>query len=134
MEIVINRDYGGFSLSLKGLYTYCLKKYGSAYIYEVEGQYHLIRVPYSDTLDRDKEYAVTPKDFGEEYFSPFVDQIFDMDIERNDPALVETVKELGDKANGLCASLAIEEIDDKYRYRWEIDSDDGWESVQILDK
>lgn len=48
------------------------------------------------------------------------------DVDRHDPVLVQVVEELGDKANGECAKLAIEEVDGPYR----IDEYDGFESVE----
>lgn len=47
-------------------------------------------------------------------------------VERHDPALVQVVEELGDKANGEYAKLAIEEVYGPYR----IDEYDGFESVK----
>jgi hypothetical protein len=50
---------------------------------------------------------------------------------RHDPALVQVVEELGDKANGCSASLAIAVIEDGAKYR--IDEYDGFESVMTPD-
>lgn len=47
---------------------------------------------------------------------------------RSDPLLVQTVEELGKKANGSCAELKIIEIPDGIE--WEIDEYDGMESVR----
>tara|TARA_R110000822_G_scaffold5031_11_gene21854 strand:+ start:8272 stop:8562 length:291 start_codon:yes stop_codon:yes gene_type:complete len=52
-------------------------------------------------------------------------------IERNDPALVQVVEELGDKANGGCAELRIIDIPAGTLYR--IDEYDGAESVMTQD-
>ena len=51
------------------------------------------------------------------------------DVVRHDPALVQVVEELGDKANGECAKLRIKEVDGPYR----IDEYDGYESVETPD-
>ena len=48
------------------------------------------------------------------------------EIERNDPALVQVVKELGDAASGRCGRLRIVEIEDG---PYEIDEYDGQERV-----
>ena len=46
-------------------------------------------------------------------------------FERHDPALVQAVEELGDKANGVCACLKIAEVSGPYR----IEEYDGAETV-----
>ena len=48
------------------------------------------------------------------------------DAVRHDPALVQVVEELKDKANGMCAKLRIDEVSGPYR----IDEYDGYESVE----
>ena len=48
------------------------------------------------------------------------------DVSRHDPVLVQVVEELGDKANGMCAKLAIAQVSGPYR----IDEYDGFESVE----
>jgi hypothetical protein len=53
----------------------------------------------------------------------------DDNISRHDTILVQVVEELGDKANGECAELAIAEVYDSYR----IDEYDGNESVMTSD-
>jgi len=52
--------------------------------------------------------------------------------DRADPALVQVVEELGDAANGTCASLAIRELPAGTLYR--IDEYDGNESVVTQDE
>jgi hypothetical protein len=49
-----------------------------------------------------------------------------VDCDRHDPILVQVVEELGDKASGDCANLAIEEVYGPYR----ITEYDGFESVE----
>ena len=51
----------------------------------------------------------------------------DRDIDRSDPALVQTVEELGDTANGTGANLRIAELPSRALYR--IEGCDGRESV-----
>lgn len=53
------------------------------------------------------------------------------EIDRTDPALVQTVEELGDKANGRHAKLKIAEVPSGTLYR--IDEYDGNESVMTQD-
>jgi hypothetical protein len=54
----------------------------------------------------------------------------DSDIERDDPALVQVVEELGARANGACANLAIENV--PTGMLWRIDEYDGNESVMTM--
>ena len=53
------------------------------------------------------------------------------DIKRSDPTLVQVIEILGDKANGDCAKLRIEEVADGTPYR--IFEYDGMETVETLD-
>ena len=57
--------------------------------------------------------------------------IWRRDIRRDDPILAQVVEELGDQADGFCASLAIVELPVGTKYR--IDEYDGYESVMTLD-
>ena len=52
---------------------------------------------------------------------------YNNDCKRTDPNLIAVIEALGDKANGMCADLAIAEIPDGSEY--EIDSNGGNESV-----
>ena len=53
------------------------------------------------------------------------------EIERHDAVMIEIVKELGPKANGYCAKLAIERIPAHFVKHYDIVEYDGSESVQI---
>ena len=53
------------------------------------------------------------------------------DIARDDPVLVQIVKELGDSANGDCSQLSIERIPSQYTQYYTINEYDGYESIQI---
>jgi hypothetical protein len=52
-----------------------------------------------------------------------------VDCPRHHPILVQVVEELGEKADGMCAKLAIEEVEGLYR----IDDYDGNETVVTPD-
>jgi hypothetical protein len=54
--------------------------------------------------------------------------VYERDIERNDPALVQMVEELGEKADGEYAELTIVEIPDGVS--WDIAEYDGMERVE----
>ena len=104
-KIVYNGCYGGFGLSHEAIMRYA----------EIKGI----------TLKIKKEkYGTTFYDENGNYFSSF-------EFERNDPALVQVVEELGDKANGQSARLLIEEVPVGTMYR--IDEYDGSESVMTMD-
>ena len=53
------------------------------------------------------------------------------EIERHDPVMLQIVKEMGSRANGYCARLAIQSIPSHFVKYYEIDEYDGSESVQI---
>jgi hypothetical protein len=59
------------------------------------------------------------------------DSLDEDDIERDDPALVQVVEELGDRANGRHASLAITDV--PKGKLWRIDYYDGLECVETFD-
>ena len=65
-------------------------------------------------------YCTTPEYSDNSYWSS-------RDMERDDPVLVQVVEELGDEADGSCASLEIEDI--PTGSRWRIDEYDGHERV-----
>lgn len=52
------------------------------------------------------------------------------DMDRDDPILIQTIEELGNKANGMCAELRIAEVQPGTAYR--IDEYDGNESVMTI--
>lgn len=67
-------------------------------------------------IDRYNELAGTDEDHNSVY-----------DIERDDPALVQTVRELGDKADGNHAKLKI--VDIPAEVDWTIEEYDGTEWI-----
>lgn len=137
MNIVVNKCYGGFGLSHEAVMKYAEKKGMKLYPYVDKIDKNLLRVKdaYIPLTDKIKEehsliYYFTkplvngkwPNENNEKTY------FYEREIERNDPALVEVVKELGNKANGSCARLEIVEIPDDVK--WEIDEYDGQEWVQ----
>jgi hypothetical protein len=102
MEVVISTCYGGFSLSDEAVLLYAEKAGIKLY-------------PRERNIRETDFYTVPP-----EYFS-------DRDIERDDPNLVEVVKELGNKANGEYASLSVINIPDDVD--WTIEEYDGSEWI-----
>lgn len=106
MKIVINKCYGGFGLSEEAVLLYAKKKGLNLIIERNKG------------LKLNHYYLNEKKDGN--YFC-------ERDIQRNDPILVQVVKELGVKANGYSAELKIVEIPDDMK--WEIEEYDGKEWV-----
>jgi hypothetical protein len=107
MKIVINDCYGGFGLSDRAL-----KHYAKIKGIDLEGR--KAKAPFFDD-QIDYFYAGT-----ENMFS-------DRNIERNDPALVQTVEELGVNANDWGSELKIVDIPEDVK--WQIDEYDGIEWV-----
>ena len=106
--IVINSDHGGFGLSKEARLLY-LERAGIAYT--------LVPGP-----DRHTESLYGPeiKVNGRTWH--------DNDIERDDPILVDVIRQLGSKADGRHAKLKIVEVPAKVK--WDIAEYDGMEWVE----
>lgn len=115
-KIVVNSCFGGFGLS-----DAAVKRYA-----EIKG-IELIWVPRTQYGKEDWEYhsehweRADIADEDERYFSYY-------DIDRDDPALVQTVEELGAAAGGNYAELRIADVPDDVE--WYIDEYDGIETVR----
>jgi len=141
MKIVINRCYGGFGLSYEGVMYYARLKGIRLYAYVEKWEDNL----YADeTYDASDEtiipfekrkskastitiYYATKKGLkNRRELSKYLWSVDD--IERNDPALVRTVEDLKERANGYAAELKVVEIPDDVD--WEITEYDGLEQVE----
>ena len=130
-KVVYNNCYGGFSLSPEACKRY----------WELQGKEIWIEngafldmftvwfVPPEERLEQKDWHSMTinerfsyDKQYSEQTWS-------DRNVDRHDPILVQVVEELGDKAGGMCAKLAIAEVSGPYR----IDEYDGFESVETPD-
>ncbi len=101
MKIVINDCFGGFGLSDQAFRRYA----------ELKGGLHITEIP---------PYPV--------YTDPgFTKPLYDFQIQRDDPALVQTVEEMGEEASSRLAKLKVVEIPDGIE--WELDDYDGMESI-----
>lgn len=105
MKVVINRDWGGFSLSEKAIRR----------LFELKG-WNCVEKKSSSDLTLFYKDSISDDNFFDE-----------QDLERNDPELVQVVKELGKEANGFCASLKIVNIPKDVQ--WHISGYDGLEHV-----
>jgi hypothetical protein len=106
MKVIINSDYGGFSLSDEAIEEYAIRK--------------------GITLIRD----LSDKSRNSSYYFNSVEpnNLFcEREIDRSDPTLVAVVEILKEKANGFCASLKVVEIPDDVN--WYVEEYDGMEWV-----
>jgi len=105
MKVVINSDYGGFSLSDEAIEAYAERK-GITLRKEERNSDSVLSSDYY--LDNDEWFNCR-------------------EIPRNDVELVRVVKELGEKANGFAASLKVVEIPEDVD--WYVEEYDGNEWV-----
>lgn len=135
-EIVINRCWGGFSLSIKAVRRYAELSGFQIYIYLNKGDYSKEECERVDTdeeliKDRLKICWYFKKDFGKTINKlPEGDEFWfdEKDIKRDDEILVQVVKELGSEANGQHANLKVVKIPSDVE--WEIDNYDGMETIE----
>lgn len=113
-KIVYNACFGGFSLSDEAMMLYCQKK--GITVYPQRESYHTVfwTVPENERSNTSGRHT-----------------IYEGDIARDDPVLAEVVEELGDKANGLCAELVVEDLPKGTFYR--ITEYDGFERIETND-
>lgn len=144
MKVVINKCYGGFSLSPLAVKRMAELQGKPCYFFVNEGLYKrtpselppentflwsAYTVPNPDEVATSQlNWASMTQDekkrSNEEWSSITLEN---RNIERNDPILVRVIEELGEKANGRCADLKIVEIPDDVK--WEISEYDGLEHV-----
>ena len=102
-KVVYNACYGGFSLSDEAVEMYLNLK--------------------------GLKYTKIKEEWGSSSYDVEENKVFyDRRIERDDPVLVQVVEKLGDKANGECAKLYIEDIPKGTLYR--ITEYDGYELIE----
>jgi hypothetical protein len=147
MKVVINKCYGGFELSYEGVMKYAglkgIKLYAFVEARDGNGQidFHNF-IPYDGSGENPFliYYATVPCDeymkHSKLWYESSIEKrrelgdggyFCERDIERHDPALVETVEQLGEKANGRCAKLEIVTIPDDTEYV--IEEYDGMEWI-----
>ena len=121
-KVVVNGCFGGFGLSAEAVRRYA--EIAGITLYEHTDDFFTAwyRVPREEY-----ERLLASGDYdaaNEAYFSV-------NDMSRTDPALVQVVEELGERANDSFAALYIVEVPKGTRYR--IDEYDGRESVMTID-
>jgi hypothetical protein len=129
-RVVINSCHGGFGLSHEAMLRFAEIK--EIDIYPEKGKWHCTYwlVPENERVksaEGDAFYAMSIPE-RQAYNALCEEQtIWDRDIPRDDPALVQVVEEMAEKANGRCARLDVIEIPDDVE--WQIEEYDGLEHI-----
>ena len=133
MKVVINNTHGGFRLSNEAIHRYAELK-GMKVWTEQDKQfknlYHHWVVPPEDRVDfpENAVWAKLPHEerqaLNEKYRTQ---QIYEREMERNDPVLVQVVEELGDLCNTQVSAPKVVEIPDDVQFT--IEEYDGREWV-----
>lgn len=146
MKLVINRCYGGFSLSPKAVARLAELQGKPCHFFtssihgarkpltleeaEKEFMWSAYTVPNPDEVAGNQGanwHSMTMEERGASNARWEAISLDCRPANRADPLLVQVVEELGDAADGQCAELAIVEIPDDVS--WEIDEYDGMERV-----
>jgi hypothetical protein len=128
-KVVYNACYGGFGLSKEAVQRYWEIKGQQVWIEDALWGFTVWLVPPEERLEQKsgEKFTAMSRDERVAYNEAYSAQSWYYgDVVRHDPALVQVVEELGDKANGMCAKLRIDEVSGPYR----IDEYDGFESVE----
>lgn len=121
-ELVINKCHGGFGLSYEAVMRYAELKGITLYAKKDFSFYHYYTIPVDEYEKLHKESSKTKNwTLTNDVF------FFESRIERDDPALIQVVKEMGDAASGQFADLKIVQIPADVQY--EIEDYDGMETV-----
>ena len=132
-KIVKNTCFGGFGLSDEAEELYLKKAGCTLYRYTEAKERDFTddnnNTEYRRALPGDYFTYIFKKDHGDTFTGWPDDGSYwcVYDIKRDDPLLVQVVEELGERANGSCASLAVVEIPDDVE--WHISEYDGSEHV-----
>jgi hypothetical protein len=127
-KVVYNAKYGGFNLSREACKRYWELQDKEVWIEDGDfmDMFTVWLVPPEEQLKQPENWNSLPLEERIAFNKKYSEQTwYGNDISRHDPILVQVVEELGDKANGMCAKLAIEEVSGPYR----IDEYDGNETV-----
>lgn len=134
MKIAYNDQYGGFQLSDKA-YHYYAKLKGITLYPEKNMGFVVYWTTSPDergaTLDSDKFHESSMEE-RKKSNAVYTDETLNLDeVDRTDTLLIQTIEELGDETNALCATLKIAELEDGAQYR--IQEYDGLEWIETPD-
>lgn len=128
-KVVINSCFGGFSLSEEGVLHYARLK--RIQVWHEKGIFdttvYWTVPPEKRPPSQENFLSWTMEERKESNRLHNEAKIYDRDIDRDDPYLVQTVEDLGEKANGKFAELRVVEIPDGVE--WQIEEYDGNEWV-----
>ena len=130
-KVVYNACYGGFGLSKEAVQRYWDIKGQQVWIEDDKehpslGYWTVWLTPPEERPVRNKKWESMSMDERTAYNKAYSAQSwYHRNVDRHDPVLVQVVEELGDKASGKCAKLAIAQVSGPYR----IDEYDGFERV-----
>lgn len=126
MKVILNKCYGGFSVSDEAYELYAKKKGLKLYRYGVDDETD----EYKKGLCNYLTYYFT-EDFGDKVPKKNIDWNKSLYLNytyREDPVLIKVVEELGSKASGRFGDLVVVEIPDNLNYV--IDDYDGIETLR----
>lgn len=138
MKIVINRCYGGFGVSHEGMMRYFEILGKKVWPEKLEFQYSPNQYTYwlVPEEERIKTESIQPQvgytdeqiqEAAATWEKALNQYLNDIELDRNDPVLVQVVEELGEGSWGHFAELKVVEIPDDVN--WYIDEYDGLEWV-----
>ena len=136
-KVILNKCYGGFSVSEEAYKLYAKKKGLKLYMYEAD--YSTRPIKYNKVKKSSTLFTLYRiKDFGKSFTRDIIrDDCDDFDKcglrlderYREDETLIEVVEELGEKANSVCSKLVIVEIPDEVAKDYVVDVYDGIETL-----
>lgn len=136
MEILLNKDYGGYGLSLEAKIKILQRKGIEFFLYEYDEGANK-SIDYKNALEKYKNEIydlprITTKYFGKEWDSieeafENMDKTYRLFEDRLDKDIIAVVKELKEKANSRLSKICIIEMPDNYHYV--INNYDGIETV-----
>lgn len=141
MKIILNKGYGGFSVSPKAHKLYAERLGKELFYYICHWDEHRIvyyeKVSYEEFSRKNSLfYMYSFKDLGDKAFERLErndESILNLDEHhREDPLLIEIVEELGEEASGFAGTLRVVEIPDEFANgNYDIDDYDGWETLHM---
>jgi hypothetical protein len=120
MKVVINSDWGGFSLSEQAIQE-CVKRGMTITTYDPKGE----------PVDATADFVVIDVDRETKQPIHYPLGSYDSHEFRTHPTVLAVVAELGSAANGTCATLNIVDIPFDSLSGWEIENYDGKERIVV---